>query len=71
MYEASHYHHSKKRLSQIAQAAGFADSAHFSKVWTQTFGRSPAYFFGSESVQLYGEVAVPLPAHHGESECQI
>jgi AraC family transcriptional regulator of arabinose operon len=65
MHEASLYHHSKKRLSQIAQAAGFADSAHFSKVWTQTFGRSPAYFFGSDSVQLYGDAGIQQPVQHG------
>ena len=64
MHEASLYHHSKKRLSQIAQAAGFADSAHFSKVWTQTFGRSPAYFFGSDSVQLYGDAGPTLDSLH-------
>lgn len=53
VYEASRHHHSRAPLTHIAQAAGFADSAHFSKVWAQTFGRSPAYFFGSASVHLY------------------
>ncbi|HCE29186.1 MAG TPA: hypothetical protein DET46_10905 [Comamonadaceae bacterium] len=33
-------------LTQIAQAAGFVDSAHFSKVWTQCYGASPSQFFG-------------------------
>jgi AraC family transcriptional regulator of arabinose operon len=60
VYEASLYHHSKAPLTHIAQAAGFADSAHFSKVWAQTFGRSPAYFFGSDSVHLYSNSA-PSP----------
>ena len=32
-------------LTQIAQAAGFVDSAHFAKVWTQCYGAAPSRFF--------------------------
>ena len=32
-------------LTQVAQAAGFVDSAHFAKVWLQCYGASPSQFF--------------------------
>lgn len=48
-------------LTQIAAAAGFADSAHFSKTWAQSYGASPAYFFTS------GAVAVYPPALRGDA----
>jgi AraC-like DNA-binding protein len=32
-------------LTQIAQAAGFVDSAHFAKVWSQCYGAAPSRFF--------------------------
>ncbi|WP_157782188.1 helix-turn-helix domain-containing protein [Piscinibacter gummiphilus] len=40
-------------LTEIAVGAGFADSAHFSKVWTQTYGASPAYFFSNAEVAVF------------------
>jgi AraC-like DNA-binding protein len=41
-------------LTEIAAAAGFADSAHFSKVWTQTFGLSPVHFFHNREIRVHG-----------------
>lgn len=40
-------------LTQIAAAAGFSDSAHFSKIWAQAFGISPAFYFTSGQVAVY------------------
>ncbi|MET0333800.1 MAG: AraC family transcriptional regulator [Rhizobacter sp.] len=47
-------------LTQIAAAAGFSDSAHFSKIWAQAYGMSPAFYFTS------GQVAVYPPANRPE-----
>lgn len=32
-------------LTEVAQMAGFSDSAHFAKVWTRCYGASPSAFF--------------------------
>lgn len=56
IHAAARFFGSGLSLTEIAAAAGFADSAHFSKVWTQCFGASPARYFSSEAVALY-----PLP----------
>ncbi len=45
-------------LTDIAQAAGFVDSAHFAKVWTQCYGASPSGFF-SPSVLTMDNEALP------------
>lgn len=37
-------------FTQIAAAAGFTDSAHFSKIWAHAYGASPAYFYTSGAV---------------------
>lgn len=39
-------------LTEIALAAGFADSAHFSRVWVKTFGASPSTFFNKPGFQV-------------------
>lgn len=36
---------SGRLLTEIAVASGFVDSAHFSKVWTQSYGSPPSQFF--------------------------
>jgi AraC-like DNA-binding protein len=43
-------------LTEIALSAGFADSAHFSRVWSKAFGASPAAFFNSASVGLHNAI---------------
>jgi AraC-like DNA-binding protein len=40
-------------FTQIAAAAGFTDSAHFSKIWAHAYGASPAYFYTSGAVTFY------------------
>lgn len=39
-------------LTEAAHAAGFADSAHLSRVFRATFGLAPSQVFGSRSVQV-------------------
>ena len=39
-------------LTQIAQAAGFVDSAHFAKVWAQNYGAAPSRFFDTASTHI-------------------
>ncbi|MGY4831540.1 helix-turn-helix domain-containing protein [Sphaerotilaceae bacterium SBD11-9] len=39
-------------LTQIAAAAGFSDSPHFSKVWSQAYGMPPAFFFNNPDVAV-------------------
>lgn len=36
---------SGRRLTDVAQAAGFVDSAHFAKVWMLNYGAPPSAFF--------------------------
>jgi AraC-like DNA-binding protein len=56
IHAAARFFGSGLSLTEIAVAAGFADSAHFAKVWTQCFGASPARYFSSAALALY-----PLP----------
>ena len=42
---AGRYMGSGRRLTDVAQAAGFTDSAHFARVWIQSYGASPSAFF--------------------------
>ncbi|MEY4563268.1 MAG: hypothetical protein RLZZ618_2545 [Pseudomonadota bacterium] len=46
------FHGKGMTLTEIAAAAGFADSAHFSKVWSQTYGSPPGNFFSSACVTV-------------------
>lgn len=39
-------------LTQVAQAAGFVDSAHFAKVWTQCYGAPPSQFFPAGATHI-------------------
>lgn len=39
-------------LTQVAQAAGFVDSAHFAKVWAQCYGAPPSQFFPADATLL-------------------
>jgi AraC-like DNA-binding protein len=43
------------RLTDVAFAAGFADSAHFSKTWSRACGASPSRFFNDQRVGLITE----------------
>jgi AraC-like DNA-binding protein len=47
-------------FTQIAAAAGFTDSAHFSKIWSQAYGASPAFFYTSGAVSFYPPSAVRI-----------
>lgn len=49
---ASHYMGSGRRLTDVAQCAGFVDSAHFAKVWIQSYGASPSAFFPAERTAM-------------------
>jgi AraC-like DNA-binding protein len=39
-------------LTEVAAVAGFADSAHFSKLWKQHFGFPPQRAFSGEEVSI-------------------
>lgn len=39
-------------LTEIAVAAGFCDSAHFSKVWMQAYGTPPGHYFTRKMTQI-------------------
>ncbi|MBI5256995.1 MAG: helix-turn-helix transcriptional regulator [Burkholderiales bacterium] len=56
IHAAARYYGSGMSLTEIAQAAGFADGAHFSKVYSRAFGRPPNDTFHGDSIALY-----PLP----------
>lgn len=49
---ASRYFGSGMSMTEIAAAAGFADSAHFSKVWMQAYGLPPTYCFNSNAIAV-------------------
>lgn len=49
---------SGRPLTEIAVAAGFADSAHFSKVWTQNYGSPPSQFY-NEAQTVVDTLALP------------
>lgn len=51
--EAAALYNTGLSLTEIAAAAGFADSSHFSKSWAQAYGNSPAYFFTSGAMAIY------------------
>lgn len=42
---AASYMGSGRSLTDIAQAAGFVDSAHFARFWTRAYGAPPSVFF--------------------------
>lgn len=39
-------------LTEVAQMAGFADSAHFAKVWTRCYGAPPSVYFPVDRMQV-------------------
>lgn len=41
-----------RSLTEVAQMAGFADSAHFSKVWTRCYGAPPSVYFPVDRMQV-------------------
>lgn len=45
-------------LTEVAQMAGFVDSAHFAKVWTRCYGRPPSAFFPAEKTRM-DEASLP------------
>lgn len=51
---AAQFMGSGQRLTDVAQAAGFVDSAHFAKVWVQTYGASPSHFFPCTDMDATG-----------------
>lgn len=40
-------------LTEIALAAGFCDSAHFSKVWMQAYGTPPGHYFTRKASRIH------------------
>lgn len=58
---AAGYMGSGRRLTDVAMAAGFADSAHFAKVWLRSYGAPPSRYFalGRTAVDAQGS---PQPA---------
>ncbi|MBL0729180.1 helix-turn-helix domain-containing protein [Piscinibacter sp. HJYY11] len=54
-------------FTQIAAAAGFTDSAHFSKIWSQAYGASPTFFYTSGRVSFYPPSAVRIEGSSGVS----
>lgn len=57
IHAAGRYHGSGMSLTDIAVAAGFADAAHFSKVYSKAFGHPPHVAFHSAALEVD-----PLPA---------
>lgn len=45
---ASRYMGSGRSLTEVALAAGFADSAHFAKVWLRSYGAPPSRYFPAQ-----------------------
>jgi len=39
-------------LTEVAQMAGFVDSAHFAKVWARCYGRPPSAYFPAEKTRM-------------------
>ena len=39
-------------LTEVAQMAGFVDSAHFAKVWVRCYGRAPSAYFPAERTHM-------------------
>jgi AraC family transcriptional regulator, arabinose operon regulatory protein len=42
-----------KTLTEIAQLAGFSDSAHLSRAWQRRYGLTPSYLRDSRHVRIY------------------
>lgn len=42
----------RKSLTEIAQEAGFSDSAHLTRTYQQMYGAAPSYFLRSKSVRV-------------------
>lgn len=59
---AARFMGSGRRLTDVAQAAGFVDSAHFAKVWIQSYGASPSAFFPAARTAM-DAVALPAGRH--------
>ncbi|HSI49502.1 MAG TPA: helix-turn-helix transcriptional regulator [Ideonella sp.] len=49
---AAQFMGSGRRLTDVALEAGFVDSAHFAKVWTQTYGAPPSHFFPAQRTAM-------------------
>jgi AraC family transcriptional regulator, arabinose operon regulatory protein len=43
---------SRVSLTEVAMAAGFADSAHFAKVWLKVYGAPPSRFFPAQRTEM-------------------
>lgn len=57
---------SGRRLTDVAQAAGFVDSAHFAKVWMLNYGAPPSAFFPAERTAMDAQ-ALPDWTHWQEA----
>ena len=49
---AARYMGSGRPLTEVAQMAGFVDSAHFAKVWTRCYGHPPSVYFPAEKTRM-------------------
>jgi transcriptional regulator GlxA family with amidase domain len=55
---AARFMGSGRRLTDVAQAAGFVDSAHFAKVWILNYGAPPSAFFPAQRTAM-DELGLP------------
>lgn len=50
---ATDYFSGEKTLTEIAQLAGFSDSAHLSRAWQRRYGLTPSYLRDNRHVRVY------------------
>jgi AraC-like DNA-binding protein len=67
LYRASAPLQEGKSLTEAAQIAGFADSAHYSRAFQTAYGRSPTEMFRTRRIEVFRreefrEAAVPAPS---------
>lgn len=53
---AAVFYGSGRPLTEVAQIAGFTDSAHFARVWRRCYGASPSHFFAAHRSVKDGRV---------------
>lgn len=69
--QAAGFYGSGRPLTEVAQIAGFTDSAHLARVWRRCYGGSPSHFFAEHRSVEHGrvehawrqQVRWPEPAH--------
>jgi AraC-like DNA-binding protein len=52
IHAAAAYIGSGKPLTEVAQIAGFVDSAHFAKVWARCYGGPPSAYFSRSQIAM-------------------